>query len=73
MAGLVISANKATRERRNRGEPLDDETGLRSVDVRGRSYSPRGMTPEIRVDKKRHGCSILSTEINKGGRAVVVF
>src|SRR3954463_3214708 len=30
-----------------------DETGLRSDDVRGRSYAPRGRTPEMRVNHKR--------------------
>lgn len=50
-----------------------DETGLRSDDVRGRSYSPRGITPEIRVNQKRHGCSILSTVTNKGGMRWMCF
>ena len=30
-----------------------DETGLRSDDVRGRSYAPRGETPVVRVNSKR--------------------
>src|SRR5919107_2632208 len=30
-----------------------DETGLRSDDVRGRRYAPRGRTPEVRVDHRR--------------------
>lgn len=50
-----------------------DETGLRSDDVRGRSYSLRGITPEIRVNQKRHGCSILSTVTNKGGMRWMCF
>ena len=50
-----------------------DETGLRSDDVRGRSYSPRGVTPEIRVNHRRHGCSILSTVTNKGGMRWMCF
>lgn len=43
-----------------------DETGLRSDDVRGRSYSPQGHTPVIRVNSKRHGLSVISTVTNKG-------
>ena len=43
-----------------------DETGLRSDDVRGRSYAPRGQTPVIRVNNKRHGLSVISTVTNKG-------
>ena len=43
-----------------------DETGLRSDDVRGRSYAPQGQTPVIRVNNKRHGLSVISTVTNKG-------
>jgi transposase len=43
-----------------------DETGLRSDDVRGRSYAPRGETPVVRVNSKREGLSIISTVTNKG-------
>ena len=43
-----------------------DETGLRSDDVRGRSYAPVGETPLIRVNSKRHGLSVISTVTNKG-------
>ena len=43
-----------------------DETGLRSDDVRGRSYSPKGETPVVRVNSKRHGLSVISTVTNKG-------
>ena len=50
-----------------------DETGLRSDDVRGRSYSPRGVTPEVRVNQKRHACSIISTVTNKGGMRWMCF
>jgi transposase len=50
-----------------------DETGLRSDDVRGRSYAPKGSTPEIRVNSKRHGCSVMSTVTNKGKMRWMVF
>lgn len=43
-----------------------DETGLRSDDVRGRSFAPQGQTPVVRVNNKRHGLSVISTVTNKG-------
>ena len=43
-----------------------DETGLRSDDVRGRSYAPRGRTPVVRVRHRRAGLSLLSAVANKG-------
>lgn len=43
-----------------------DETGLRSDDVRGRSYAPAGKTPEIRVTNRREGLSVISTVTNRG-------
>ena len=36
-----------------------DETGLRSDDVRGRSYAPRGRTPTVRVPHKRAGRKVF--------------
>ncbi|HZH46503.1 MAG TPA: IS630 family transposase, partial [Roseococcus sp.] len=43
-----------------------DETGLRSDDVRGRSYAPRGRTPLVRVRHKRAGLSLVSAVANRG-------
>ena len=43
-----------------------DETGLRSDDVRGRSYAPMGQTPEIRVNQRRECLSIISSVTNRG-------
>jgi transposase len=43
-----------------------DETGLRSDDVRGRSYAPRGHTPQVRVCHKRAGLSLISAVTNQG-------
>src|SRR5690349_5024525 len=43
-----------------------DETGLRSDDVRGRSYAPRGRTPLVRICHKRAGLSLISAVANKG-------
>jgi transposase len=42
------------------------ETGLRSDDVRGRSYAPRGRTPLVRVCHKRAGLSLISAVTNRG-------
>jgi hypothetical protein len=54
------------RQGRGRRDSLGDETGLRSDDVRGRSYAPGGETPVVRVNSKRHGLSVISTVTNKG-------
>lgn len=43
-----------------------DETGLRSDDIRGRSYAPRGRTPVVRVCHKRAGLSLIAAVTNKG-------
>jgi transposase len=43
-----------------------DETGLRSDDVRGRGYAPRGRTPLVRVCHKRAGLSLISAVTNRG-------
>lgn len=43
-----------------------DETGLRSDDVRGRSYAPAGQTPVIRVTNRREGLSVISSVTNQG-------
>src|ERR671916_175739 len=50
-----------------------DETGLRSDDVRGRSYAPRGRTPVVRVCHRRGGVGPISAVTNPGeARRVVV-
>ena len=43
-----------------------DETGLRSDDVRGRSYAPRGRTPVVRVCQTRIKLSLITAVTNKG-------
>lgn len=43
-----------------------DETGLRSDDVRGRGYAPKGQTPVLRVKQNRSSLSVISTVTNKG-------
>jgi transposase len=55
------------RARRQQGAIFwGDETGLRSDDVRGRRYAPRGRTPVVRVNHKRAGLSLISAVTNKG-------
>src|SRR5919202_6383781 len=55
------------RARRARGVIFwGDETGLRSDDVRGRGYAPRGRTPLVRVCHKRARLSLVSAVANKG-------
>jgi transposase len=39
---------------------------LRSDDVRGRSYAPRGRTPEVRVNHRRANLGLISAVTNKG-------
>jgi transposase len=57
----------AARARRAHGTIFwGDETGLRSDDVRGRSFAPRGCTPEVRVCHKRAGLSLISAVTNRG-------
>lgn len=43
-----------------------DETGLRSGDVRGRGYSPKGQTPVIKATAKYENLSMVSAITNKG-------
>ena len=43
-----------------------DETGLRSGDVRGRGYSPKGQTPIINATAKYENLSMVSAITNKG-------
>ena len=41
-----------------------DECGVRSDDVRGRSFAPEGRTPEIRTTGQRFGCNMISAVSN---------
>ncbi|HYD60425.1 MAG TPA: IS630 family transposase [Noviherbaspirillum sp.] len=43
-----------------------DEAGLRSDDVRGRSYAPRGETPVVRPNHRRENVGLISTVTNRG-------
>jgi len=50
-----------------------DETGLRSDDVRGRSYAPKGQTPVIQVCSNRECLSLISSVTNQGKVRWMVF
>lgn len=50
-----------------------DETGLRSDDVRGRSFALRGKTPVVRINSKREGLSVISTVTNRGQMRWKIF
>lgn len=50
-----------------------DETGLRSDDVRGRGYSPKGQTPVVRVMNRRESLSLISAVTNQGKVRWMVF
>jgi transposase len=50
-----------------------DESGLRSDDVRGRSFAPRGRTPVAHATGKRFGCNMISALSNRGALAFQVF
>jgi len=50
-----------------------DETGLRSDDVRGRGYAPKGETPVLRVNHNRSSLSVISTVTNKGQMRWKIF
>lgn len=51
----------------------EDETGLRSDHLAGRSYSPRGHTPVIVSTGKRFGCNVISAVNNLGKMRFRVF
>ena len=50
-----------------------DETGLRSDDVRGRGYAPKGQTPVVVANANREKLSVISTVTNKGQMRWRVF
>ena len=50
-----------------------DESGMRSDHTAGRSYSPRGKTPVVKVTGKRFGCSMISAITNQGKLAFMIY
>jgi hypothetical protein len=51
----------------------DDETGLRSDDVRGCGYAPKGKTPVVLANANRSKLSVISTVTHKGQMRWKVF
>lgn len=51
----------------------EDEMGLRSDHVAGRSYAPIGRTPLIVVSGNRFGCNMISAITNRGKLHFMVF
>lgn len=43
-----------------------DETGLRSDDVRGRSYAPKGSTPVVQTAHRRENVGLISAVTHRG-------
>jgi transposase len=50
-----------------------DETGLRSDDVRGRSFALTGRPAVVKVPGRRFGCNVISALTNKGEMSFMVF
>jgi transposase len=50
-----------------------DETGVNNQDTYGRSYSPQGQTPVIRMVAKRHSMSMISAITNQGTVRFMVY
>ena len=64
----------ATRAKRERALIYwGDETGLRSDDVRGRSFAPVGQPAVVQLPGRRFGCNVLSALTNKGEMSFMVF
>jgi len=43
-----------------------DETGMRAGDIRGRGYSPKGVTPVVNASAKYESLSMISAITNRG-------
>ena len=50
-----------------------DETGIRSDTQHGRSYAPRGKTPEIRLSARRTSMNMISTVTNQGKVRFMIY
>ncbi|WP_459943304.1 IS630 family transposase, partial [Deferrisoma palaeochoriense] len=59
-------AIRARAKRENAEIHWGDETGIRSDSQHGRSYAPRGQTPEIRITVNRVSLNLISTITNQG-------
>lgn len=64
----------AARAKREKAEiHWGDETGIRSDSQHGRSYSPKGKTPVIRLSAKRVSTNMISTVSNQGKVRFMVY
>jgi transposase len=64
----------ATRAKREHAQIYwGDETGLRSDDVRGRSFAPVGQPAVVQVPGWRFGCNVISALTSKGEMSFMVF
>lgn len=50
-----------------------DESGMRSDHTAGRSYSPRGKTPVVKVTGKRFSCNMISAVTNQGKLSFMIY
>lgn len=50
-----------------------DETGIRSDDQLGKTYSPKGQTPVVKATGKRFGCNMISALSNRGLLQFMIF
>ena len=50
-----------------------DETGIRSDSQHGRSYSPKGKNPVIRISAKRTSVNMISTVTNQGKVRFMIY
>lgn len=66
---------KIAQKARNEGAEIHwgDETGIRSDSQHGRSYSPKGKTPVIRLSAKRTSVNMISTVTNQGKIRFMVY
>jgi len=55
------TSDRRTRQQEGAQIHWGDESGLRSDDVRGRGYAPKGQTPVLRVNARRESLSVIST------------
>ena len=51
----------------------EDEMGLRSDHQAGRSFSPKGITPVVKVSGNRFRCNMISALTNRGQLAFSIF
>lgn len=64
---------RARAKRENAEIHWGDETGVNNQDNYGRSYSPKGQTPVIRMRAKHHSLSMISAITNQGTVRFMVY